>query len=49
MELVKKVWALLMGIKDALVLALLLLFFAGLYGLRSGRPAPAAMRQGALL
>ena len=49
MELVKKAWALLMGIKDALVLALLLLFFAGLYGLLSGRPAPAATRQGALL
>ena len=49
MELVKKVWVLLMGIKDALVLALLLLFFAGLYGALSGRPAPAGVRQGALL
>ncbi len=49
MALVKKVWALLMGIKDALVLALLLLFFTGLYGALSGRPAPASLRQGALL
>ena len=49
MQFAKKVWALLMGIKDALVLALLLLFFAGLYGVLAGRPSPAMVRQGALL
>ena len=49
MEFAKKVWALVMGIKDALVLALLLLFFAGLYGLLAQSPAPGMVRQGALL
>ena len=49
MGFAKKVWALLVGIKDALVLALLLLFFAGLYGALAGRPGPAGVRQGALL
>ena len=45
----RKVWALLVGIKDALVLLLLLLFFMGLYGLLTARPAPSQVREGALL
>jgi protease-4 len=38
MKFVRAVWKLLVGIKDALVLILLLLFFAGLYGILSARP-----------
>ena len=49
MEFAKKVWALLVGIKDGLVLLVLLLFFAGLYGALSGRGAPAGVKDGALL
>jgi len=45
----RKVWALLVGIKDALVLLLLLLFFMGLYGLLTARPSPGQVREGALL
>lgn len=45
----RKVWALLVGIKDALVLLLLLLFFMGLYGLLTARPSPGEVREGALL
>lgn len=45
----RKVWALLVGIKDALVLLLLLLFFMALYGLLTARPSPAQVREGALL
>ena len=49
MEFAKKVWKLLMAIKDGLVLVLVLLFFMGLYGALSGRPSAAGVRQGALL
>lgn len=45
----RKVWSLLVGIKDALVLLLLLLFFIALYGLLTARPSPAQVREGALL
>ena len=45
----RKVWALLVGIKDALVLLLLLLFFMALYGILTARPAPSQVREGALL
>jgi len=45
----RKVWALLVGIKDALVLLFLLLFFVALYGLLTARPSPAQVREGALL
>lgn len=39
MKFVGAIWKLLVGIKDALVLLLLILFFAGLYGALSARPA----------
>jgi protease-4 len=40
MKFVAAIWKLLVGIKDALVLLLLILFFGGLYGALSARPAP---------
>ena len=40
MKFVRAIWKLLVGVKDALVLFLLILFFAGLYGALSARPAP---------
>src|SRR5438067_2775927 len=46
MKFVRAIWKLLVGIKDALVLLLLILFFAGLYGALSARPA--AVREGVL-
>lgn len=45
----RKVWHLLVGIKDALVLLFMLLFFVALYGLLTARPSPAQLRDGALL
>ena len=47
MRFVRAVWKLLVGIKDALVLILLLLFFGGLYAALSSRPAP--IRDGVLV
>ncbi|MEO0062261.1 MAG: hypothetical protein RLZZ08_821 [Pseudomonadota bacterium] len=44
-----KVWRLLVGIKDALALVFLLLFFAALFAILSARPNPGAVREGALL
>ncbi len=49
MEFARKVWHLLVGIKDALVLVLVLAFFIGLSALLSSRSAPAQVRPGALL
>ncbi|HZU51012.1 MAG TPA: signal peptide peptidase SppA, partial [Sphingomicrobium sp.] len=46
MKFVRAIWKLLVGIKDALVLLLLLLFFGSLYGALSARPAP--VREGVL-
>ena len=46
MKFVRAIWKLLVGIKDALVLILLILFFGGLYGALSARPAP--IRDGVL-
>src|SRR4051794_8447232 len=46
MKFVSAIWKLLVGIKDALVLLLLIIFFAGLYGVLSARPAP--VRDGVL-
>src|SRR5438270_4521938 len=46
MKFVAAIWRLLVGIEDGLVLLLLLLFFAGLYGTLSARPAP--VRDGVL-
>ena len=49
MAFARKVWRLLVAIKDGLALLLLLLFFMALYGLLMTRPGPAAVREGALL
>jgi len=46
MKFVRAIWKLLVGVKDALVLLLLLLFFGMLYGTLSARPAP--VRDGVL-
>ncbi|HEX8839693.1 MAG TPA: signal peptide peptidase SppA [Sphingomicrobium sp.] len=46
MKFVRAIWKLLVGIKDALVLLLMLLFFGALYGALSARPAP--VRDGVL-
>lgn len=44
-----KVWRLLVGIKDALALIFLLLFFMALFAVLSARPNPGVVREGALL
>ena len=44
-----KVWRLLVGIKDALALLFLLLFFGVLFAALAARPNPGAVREGALL
>ena len=44
-----KVWRLLVGIKDGLVLLFMLLFFMALYAILTARPSPAEVRDGALL
>ncbi len=49
MKLVKGAWALLVGIKDALVLLAMLAFFGGLYALLSSTPNPNDGKDGALL
>ncbi len=49
MSFAGKVWRLLVGIKDALSLVFLLLFFWVLFMVLSARPNPAAVRSGALL
>jgi protease-4 len=46
MKFVGAIWKLLVGIKDALVLLLLIIFFAGIYGALSARPGP--VRDGVL-
>src|SRR6476646_8529056 len=46
MKFVRAMWKLLVGIKDALVLLLLILFFGALYGALSARPSP--IRDGVL-
>src|ERR1700741_4337746 len=46
MKFVRAIWKLLVGIKDALVLLVLIIFFAGLYGALSARPA--AVKEGVL-
>jgi protease-4 len=48
-KLVRGAWKLLVGIKDALVLILMLLFFGGLFALLSARPATKAISDGALV
>ena len=49
MSFAGKVWRLLVGIKDALALAFLMLFFGLLFALLSARPSTDAVRDGALL
>jgi protease IV len=49
MEFARKVWKLLVAVKDGLVLVFMLLFFGGLYALLSIRPAPGTIADGALL
>lgn len=44
-----KVWKLLVGIKDGLVLIFMLLFFLALFMILSARPSPGQVRDGALL
>jgi len=45
----RKVWKLLVGIKDGLVLLMMLLFFGAIYAALSSRPGPAQVQDGALL
>jgi len=49
MSFAGKVWRLLVGIKDALALLFLLLFFWALFMVLASRPSPGAVREGALL
>lgn len=49
MSFAGKVWRLLVGIKDGLVLVFMLLFFAALFAVLSARPSPGMVREGALL
>lgn len=49
MKLLRGAWKLLVGIKDALVLIFMLLFFGGLFAALSVSPNPAVIRDGALL
>jgi protease-4 len=49
MSFVGKVWKVLVGIKDGLVLMFMLLFFVALFGVLSARPNPGQVRDGALL
>lgn len=49
MSFVGTVWKVLVGIKDGLVLLLMLLFFVALFGILSARPSPGQVRDGALL
>lgn len=49
MSFAGKVWRLLVGIKDGLVLIFMLLFFALLFAVLSARPSPGMVRDGALL
>ena len=49
MSFVGKVWKLLVGIKDGLVLVFMLLFFVALFSILSASPNPGQVREGALL
>ena len=49
MRFVKGLWKVLVGIKDALVLLLLLLFFGGLYAALSATPHAGGPTNGALV
>ncbi|MFA9200380.1 MAG: hypothetical protein ACEQR8_04210, partial [Cypionkella sp.] len=49
MSFARKVWHLIVAVKDGLALVFLLLFFFALYAVLTARPSPAAVREGALL
>ena len=49
MSFAGKVWRLLVGIKDALALLFLLLFFWAVFAVLVSRPSPGMVREGALL
>ncbi|MDG5749151.1 signal peptide peptidase SppA [Qipengyuania sp. XHP0207] len=49
MRFAGKVWRLLVGVKDGLVLIFMLLFFAALFAILTARPSPAEVREGALV
>lgn len=49
MRFAGKVWRLLVGVKDGLVLLFMLLFFGTLFVILTTRPSPAQVREGALL
>ncbi|OYY69244.1 signal peptide peptidase SppA [Sphingomonas sp. 28-63-12] len=49
MKLVRGAWKLLVGIKDALVLLAMLLFFGALFAALSARPNPRGIKDGALV
>jgi protease IV len=49
MSFARKVWHLIVAVKDGLSLAFLLLFFFALYAVLTARPSPAAVREGALV
>ncbi len=49
MAFARKVWKLLVAIKDGLVLLFMLVFFGALYAVLSYRPLPATVNEGALL
>ena len=49
MRFAGKVWRLLVGVKDGLVLLFMLLFFGALFVILTTRPSPAQVREGALL
>ena len=49
MSFAGRVWRLLVGIKDGLVLIFMLLFFWALFAILTARPSPAEVREGALL
>ncbi|QNA85055.1 signal peptide peptidase SppA [Sphingomonas sp. So64.6b] len=49
MKLVRGAWKILVGIKDALVLAAMLLFFGLLFAALAAKPSPATIRDGALV
>ncbi|MBX9897934.1 MAG: signal peptide peptidase SppA [Qipengyuania sp.] len=49
MRFAGRVWRLLVGIKDGLVLVFMLVFFGALFALLTARPSPAEVRGGALV
>lgn len=49
MRFAGKIWRLLVGVKDGLVLIFMLLFFWALFAVLTARPSPAQVREGALV